>query len=115
MTNEREFLEWHCWVKATEAEGFYPPDKTAKRCMASLPEDKYNHGEEYERALGWEEGQHYRAWTNAVTFYISLHRQGFDPVEMAQTEIKRARSEGLYLDDIDWTWLQESGYEGEIE
>lgn len=112
-----EFLNWYCWVTATNGERFFPPEKTADGCMEQQVESyaERNTTDEmsvwqFVEAYGWERGQHGRAWADAVEFFVAAKRHGLDPVGRAEREIDNARDDGLDLPDIDWTWLENSHY-----
>jgi hypothetical protein len=100
-----DFLNWLCWSWGMDGDQFYPPKETAQTCMDSLPDDLYNHGEEYEHARGWEVGQHSRAVVEAQDKFRAAENHGIDPVERAAREhrelMKRADDN---LPPIDWSW-----------
>jgi len=98
--NPGELLDWLCWSWATDGERFYPPDETAKECAEAVEKS----GDK--QALAWEEGYHSRAYTEAVERFDDLETRGFDPVERTERHIDDARSRGLDLSEIDWTWLE---------
>jgi hypothetical protein len=104
----KEVLEWVCWCNALKGEGFYPPDETAKELIKEI-EDSGCEIDEKKRAK--REMLHDVSYFDAVDFFKDLQHKGFNPVEMAENEIRRARQEGLDLSDIDWEWLEVSRYE----
>lgn len=108
-----ELLDWLCWMWATDAERFHPANETADECMvAHYGEDE----EEWDpRIHGLERGQHGRAVSTAVERFKALEQRGFDPKARAQREIERSRKEGVELDDIDWTWYDESPRLGDAD
>lgn len=117
-----EFLDWLCWMFATEGERFYPPKETAWECVEALMgtfEDTYEDDTELMlkvlESYHWEEGQHGRAWMTATMFFDDAYRWGFDPVMRTERHIEEAREDGLDdLPDVDWEWLRESGYSGDV-
>jgi len=112
MKDHKETLEWLCWKFAKDGERFYPPDETAEECMGAV-EELYEERTEmsYREGFGVEKGQHSRAYTTAVEFFVDMKRKAYDPVEMAENEVERSRENGLDLPGIDWEWLEESRYE----
>lgn len=105
MTDQKanELLDWLSCIWATDGERFYPPDETAQECAEAVEK-----GDDDE-TLAFEEGYHSRAYTEAVGRFDDLQRRGFDPVERTERHITDARTQGLDLPDIDWTWLEASG------
>jgi len=50
-----------------------------------------------------------------VAFFACLNKHGFDPVQMALDHIEDTReSDCLDIPGIDWTFLRDSYYEGEL-
>lgn len=112
-TSDSEMLDWLCWRFAVDAERFFPPDETAQECVEQFD---YEDGSlEKAEAVGWEKGQHSRAWTEAVEFFHDLEMRGHDPKERAEREIERSREDDLDLPEIDWSWYEASGRVGEEE
>lgn len=102
-----EMLDWLCWRFATQGERFYPVEETAQECMGSLDMKDENDPE----ALGWERGTHHRAYLNAVMFFHDLERHGYEPIERAKREVRRARQEGLdNLEMPSFAWYYNSHY-----
>lgn len=90
-----EILEYLCWKYAHSASQFYPPDETASNATTL---GKYT--ERYERS---------------VMFFACLNKHGFDPVQMTLDYVEDSMGgDGIDLAGIDWTFLRESYYEGEL-
>lgn len=100
-----EFLDWLCWMWATDGERFYPPERTAEKCVESVSEEYGEESAEYHEALQWETGQHARAYSTATMRFKDMNSWGFDPVERAAREHRdlMERSDGK-VDPIDWSW-----------
>lgn len=110
-TTEREMLEYLCWKYAHMGSRFYPPDETAEECIEAL----FSDDGAIDTQVGIESGKHSRAYTDALEFFDTLQKRGFDPVQMTLDYIEDTRkSEGVDLAGIDWTFLRESYYEGEL-
>jgi len=108
MSDAQETLQFLCWKFATDGDRFYPPKETANECCEELDTD-----DEYVKGL--ENGQHGRAWGEAVNFFEKLRVRGYDPVSLAQQEQAdlRGRSEA-YSEELSWEWLADSHYQGEV-
>jgi len=103
MTDDRspdEILDWLCWVWATEAERFYPPEESAEECIEQWDVDDVD-----ERSRGEEYGYHTAMFWTAQTRFEDLRTFGLNPKERAKREIERSREQGFELEDIDWSWL----------
>ena len=119
-----ELLNWLCWSRALDGETFYPPKESVDNCMREVRgqydfyegdlEENLQELMRWNRNYGKEEGSHLRALDNAIEFFDDLHRRGYDPVARAEQEIEDAREDDLDLPPIDWGWLEDSRYEGEI-
>jgi len=109
-------LDWLCWERATSGERFYPPEETAVECVEALTgsDEDVEHAE-FDPSLDKEVGQHQRAWLEAVEFFDSLQARGYDPVARVERHIAYSRIiRDLDLPRIDWEWLRESHYGGEV-
>lgn len=75
-----ELLDWQCWKWAIDAESLYPPDES--------------------------EGVEYAVFVYSAGCFEDVRDKGFDPVTRTERHIEQRRSEGLDLEDIDWTWWE---------
>lgn len=126
MTND-ELLDRLCWLHASDAERFFPPDETADECIEHFEEAMEEgitsetqtfDGDEYvsydneakirvtDKSRGSEYGAHGRALNNAVRFFKELENAGLDPKARAERYNKESIPEDEEVPDLDWTWYE---------
>lgn len=94
-----EALDYLCWTWATQGERFYPPRETAEECVDALLEESDT--QQYKEEALKEEGQHMRAFTDALDNFRTLERIGYDPKARAERYAEQSPND-ISIDSWDW-------------